>query len=148
MTFTATALPRRRGGITIELPFDPADAWGERDRYYVAGTIARYPMRAVVVPGDPPHMDLGPAWCRDPRVGAGAVLEVSLSPEGPQVDTVSEELAEALRADPAARRAFESLATHYRKGFVRWVDGAKRSDTREKRVAATIAALRAGRREP
>jgi hypothetical protein len=149
MTFTATALPRRGGGISIELPFDPADAWGDRDRYYVAGTISRYPMRAVVVAGDdPPRMNLGPAWCRDPRVGAGAVLEVSLTPEGPQIDTVSTDLADALNVDPDARRAFESLATHYRKGFVTWVEGAKRPDTRAKRVAGTIDALRSGRREP
>jgi hypothetical protein len=149
MTFTATALPRPRGGITIRLPFDPAEVWGQRDRYYVAGTIAQYPMRGVVAPGDDePALSLGPAWCRDPRVGAGAVLRVSLEPEGPQIDTIAEDLADALTAAPAARRTFESLATHYRNGFVTWVEAAKRPETRAKRIAATGAALNAGRREP
>jgi hypothetical protein len=39
MTFTATAQARPRGGMAIALPFDPAEAWGDRDRYYLAGTI-------------------------------------------------------------------------------------------------------------
>ena len=119
MTFTATAQARPRGGIAIALPFDPADPWGERDRYYLAGTIGHYPMRATVTPDDGESMlSLGPAWCRDPRVGPGASLRVSLHPEGPQLDTISPDFAAALRAEPEARRFFESLATFYRKGFV------------------------------
>ena len=50
MTFTATAQARSGGGIAIALPFDPAEAWGDRDRYYLAGTIGQYPMRATVTP--------------------------------------------------------------------------------------------------
>ena len=52
MTFTATAQPRPRGGITIALPFDPAEAWGDRDRWYLAGTIEGYPVRATVTADD------------------------------------------------------------------------------------------------
>jgi Bacteriocin-protection, YdeI or OmpD-Associated/Domain of unknown function (DUF1905) len=148
MTFTATARARRRGGIAITLPFQPLDAWGERDRYYLSGTIEGFPMRAVVTAGGgEPSLELGPSWCRDPRVGAGASVRVSLRPEGPQIDDVSADLADALVAEPQARRAFESLATFYRNGFVRWVDGAKRADTRANRIAETVAALKAGRRE-
>ncbi len=148
MTFTASARARPRGGIAIALPFDPAEVWGERDRYYLAGTIGSYPMRAVVTPADgEPTLTLGPAWCRDPRVGPGASVRVSLHPEGPQLDTIAADLADALQAEPRARRFFESLATFYRKAFVVWVDGAKRPETRTKRVEETIRALKAGRRE-
>jgi hypothetical protein len=149
MTFTAVARGRPRGGIAVDLPFDPASVWGERDRYYVAGTIEQYPMRGVVT-GDAaaPMLELGPSWCRDPRVGAGATLRVSLHPEGPQLETISADLADAIRAEPRARRFFESLATHYRNGFVTWVEGAKRPETRMKRMHAMIAALSDGRREP
>ena len=48
MEFTARAEPRPRGGITIELPFDPDAEWGHKDRHYVAGTIGGYGMRGVV----------------------------------------------------------------------------------------------------
>ena len=148
MTFTATALPRPRGGITIPLPFDPAEAWGERDRYYLAGLIGPYRMRAVVDGGeDEPAISLGPSWCCDPRVGPGSVVEVIVEPEGPQLDTMSPDLADAIGADPRARRFFESLATHYRNGFVTWVESAKRPATRAQRIAETVAALREGRRD-
>ena len=148
MNFTATAVGRPRGGIAIALPFDPAEVWGERDRYYLAGTVGSYPMRATVTPGDgEPIMTLGPAWCRDPRVGAGASVQVSLHPEGPQLDTIDADFADALRAEPTARRFFESLATFYRKGWVTWVDGARRPEARAVRIGETVAALRAGLRE-
>ena len=147
-TFTATAEARPGGGIAIRLPVDPAEVWGERDRYYVSGTIERYPMRGVVADRDgAPYLELGPAWCHDPRVGPGASLSVSLAPEGPQLWTVASDFAEALTAEPTARRFFESLATFYRKAWVRWVDGAKPPEKRAKRIADTVAALAAGRRE-
>jgi Bacteriocin-protection, YdeI or OmpD-Associated len=148
MTFTAVARARSRGGITVPLPFDPASVWGERDRYCLAGWIEHYPMRAVVAGGSAePVMELGPSWCRDPRVGAGATLSVRLHPEGPQLETISLDLADAIRADPTARRFFETLATHYRKDFVRWVDSAKRPETRSRRISEVVAALTAGRHE-
>ena len=148
LTFTATAEPRPRGGIAIRIPVDPSSVWGARDRYYVTGTIQQYGMRGVVeAVNGAPYLQLGPAWCRDPRVGPGASLQVSLRPEGPQVDTVADDLADALRSEPEARRTFENLATFYRKGFVDWVEGAKRPETRAKRIEETIAALKDGRRE-
>ena len=148
MTFTATAQARPKGGIAIALPFDPAEAWGDRDRYYLAGTIERHPMRATVTPADDePMLTLGPAWCRDPRVGPGASLQVNLHPEGPQLDTISADFADALRAEPKARRFFESLATFYRKAYVTWVERAKKPATRVPRIAEVVDDLRAARRE-
>ncbi len=146
--FTATAEARPQGGIAIRLPLDPAEIWGERDRYYVTGTIERYAMRGVVADRDgEPYLELGPAWCRDPRVGPGASLRISLSPEGPQIWTLASDFAEALTAEPKARRFFESLATFYRKAWMKWVEGAKRPEARAKRIAETVAALTAGQRE-
>ena len=148
MAFTAVARARPRGGIAIPLPFDPAAEWGDRDRYYLAGWIEQYPMRAVVAGGtEAPVMELGPAWCRDPSVGAGATLSVRLHPEGPQLETMASDLADAIRAEPQARRLFESLATHYRNNYVSWVESAKRPETRSRRIGEVVAALAAGQRE-
>ena len=148
MTFTATTEGRPQGGIAIRIPKNPAALWGDRDRYYVTGRIGGYAMRGVIESVDGvPYIRLGPAWCRDPRVGPGASLRVSLEPEGPQVDTVAQDLGDAIRAEPKARQTFDNLATFYRKGFVDWVEGAKRPETRSNRIAETVAALRAGRRE-
>ena len=92
-------------------------------------------------------LEVGPAWCRDPSVAPGRTVEVSLWPEGPQFDDLPIELADALAADPEARRAFESLATFYRNGFVEPIATAKQAATRERRAGQVVEALRAGRRE-
>jgi uncharacterized protein YdeI (YjbR/CyaY-like superfamily) len=94
------------------------------------------------------YLELGPAWCRDNRLAGQTDVEVALAPEGPQVASMAADLRAALNAEPEARRFFESLATFYRKGFLRWIDGAKRPETRARRIADTVAALRAGKREP
>ena len=142
--FEATVEPRSNGGIAIRLPFDPDVAWGEKDRHYVAGSIHGLRVRGSLVRrDDAPYLELGPAWCRSGAVAVGDTVDVRLGPEGPQLDDLGPELRAALDADPAARRAFESLATFYRKAIVREVDGVKRPETRQRNLAAALAALRA-----
>ena len=149
MSFTVTAEPRPRGGITIALPIDPDDHWVPKERHYVAGTIGGHGMRGVVTRDrDRWILPLGPSWCRDPRVGPGRTVDVVLRPEGPQVDELAADIATALNAKPAARGFFESLATFYRNGFIDWIEAAKRPETRARRIADTVQALEEGRREP
>jgi uncharacterized protein YdeI (YjbR/CyaY-like superfamily) len=62
------------------------------------------------------------------------------------VSLVPVELAEALTQNEAARRNFEALAPCYRKQFLYWVGSAKRSETRDKRVAETVALLAQNRK--
>ena len=54
-------------------------------------------------------------------------------------------LATALAEDPAARTAFEALAPSHRKEFARWVQEAKRDETRRTRVEKALQMLREGR---
>ena len=146
--FDTVLEPRPRGGVSVRLPFDPDVAWGRKDRHYVTGRIQGYSVRGVLVAaGDGDYLQLGPSWCRDPRVGPGAHVSVVLAPEGPQVEMLADDLGLALRDAPVARRFFESLATFYRKGYVDWIEGAKRPETRARRIAESVEALEAGRRE-
>jgi uncharacterized protein YdeI (YjbR/CyaY-like superfamily) len=52
-----------------------------------------------------------------------------------------EELKQALAANKAAARFFESLAPSYRRQFVGWIAAAKRDDTRRRRVAEAMRLL-------
>jgi Bacteriocin-protection, YdeI or OmpD-Associated/Domain of unknown function (DUF1905) len=145
-TFPAMTEPRKSGGITIRLPFDPAEPWGDRDKWYVHGAIDGRTYRGSVErSADGAAIDLGPAWCRDPAVGPGHEVTVVMRLEGPQLDTIDPTFAAALRAEPAARRTFESLASFYRKDFADWVGSAKRDETRERRIAESVALLKDGR---
>lgn len=145
--FEATIEARPRGGVAIRMPFDPADVWGEKDRHYVTGSIDGCALRGRLKPVDDAHvLQLGPSWnCA--RFSAGDRVSVVLEPEGPQLANMPSDFVSALESEPEARRWFEALATHYRKNFVRWIEGAKRSETRTRRIDEAVAALKAGRRE-
>ena len=80
-------------------------------------------------------------------VDIGDELAVAITlDEAPREVTVPDELRAALSSDSAAGAAFEALPYTARKEFAVWVDGAKRAETRAKRVDETLAMLREGRR--
>ncbi len=146
--FSAIAEGRPGGGLAITLPFDPSVAWGERERYDVTGTINGYKVRGKLRSRAGGHvLELGPGWCRAITVVDGAQIAVVLALEGPQLRAMAEDIAAALEAEPTAGRFFESLPTFYRKNFMRWIEGAKRPETRAKRIAEMVATLKSGKRE-
>jgi uncharacterized protein YdeI (YjbR/CyaY-like superfamily) len=51
-----------------------------------------------------------------------------------------------LEADEKAWGVFEGLAPSYRRLYVRWVDCAKKDETKQRRLAEMLATLRAGRK--
>jgi hypothetical protein len=55
---------------------------------------------------------------------------------------VPDDLASALDADPKVRAAFDALSFTRRKEYARSVTEAKRTETRERRIAAVVDALR------
>lgn len=147
--FTATAEARRKGGgLAVRLPFDPATAWGHRARYDLTGAINGCKVRGKLTARDDAHyFELGPAWCRDTDITPGARVTVALEVEGPQVAAMPSDIAAAFAAEPEAGRFFQSLPTFYRKNFMRWIDQAKRPETRANRIAEMVATLKAGKRE-
>ncbi len=148
LKFVAAAESRSRGGLAIRLPIDPATQWGARGRYDVTGTIEGFKVRGKLTPRDGGYyLDLGPAWCGSTSITPGAEVSVVLQAEGPQIASMAPDLATALDLEPDARRFFESLPTFYRKNFMRWIDAAKRPETRAKRIDGMIATLKAGKRE-
>lgn len=145
--FVAQVEARPRGGVAIRLPFDPSTVWGDKERHYVKGSIERRTLRGTLTANESGvyYLQLGPAWCRDRPLTPGEAVTVELEPEGPQLDSMTPDIAAALRAEPAARRVFESLATFYRNGYVDWVEGANRPKTRMRRIQEAVNALKAGR---
>ena len=140
---------RARGGIAIRLPFDPNELWGDRAAHHVAGTVAGHGVRGALTEARDGsyYLELGPSWCRDAHFEDGASVEVDLGPEGPQYATLAEDVRAALGAEPQVLRFFESLATFYRQGFVGWIEQAKRPETRARRIAETVEALKAGKKQ-
>lgn len=77
------------------------------------------------------------------EIGEAVELAVVLD-AGERTVELPADLAAALAADPEARRAFDALAPSHRKEYARWVGEAKRAETRDRRVRATLAKVRDG----
>jgi hypothetical protein len=148
-TFTARATVEASGRIHIDVPFDLAEAWGPRDRYHVTGTIDGRPVRSTLrVTDGAAVLTLGPASGHGRWINDGDPVEVSLRPEGPQAGQVAGDIAAALDAEPEARRAFDSLATFYRKGWLTWIEATKRRpDIRAERIAQMVAQVKEGHKQ-
>jgi uncharacterized protein YdeI (YjbR/CyaY-like superfamily) len=64
----------------------------------------------------------------------------------PRVVTVPPDLKRAFRGEKAAQAFFDGLSFTHRKEYVRWIEDAKKEETRAARVAKTIEMLKAGKR--
>jgi hypothetical protein len=132
----------------ITLPFDPNEVWGEKERHHITGSINDHPIRGPLeATGMEFYLLLGPAWRRDNGIDVGAEVEVALSPEGPQTDNIASDIAAALNTEPEAENFFNALPTFYRKNYIRWIESAKRPETRANRIAEMTALLKEGKRQ-
>jgi uncharacterized protein YdeI (YjbR/CyaY-like superfamily) len=90
---------------------------------------------------------------REVRDGAGVEagqrveIEVELDEE-PRVVEVPEDLAVALGREHDARDAFERLSYTHIKEYVRWIEEAKREETRRSRIEKAISMLTTGVKTP
>ena len=63
----------------------------------------------------------------------------------PRQVTVPADFAKALDAEPAARRTFDGLSYSNQSWHTLQIDGAKSEETRQRRIARSVDALREGR---
>ena len=143
------AVIQKEGGFTfVRIPFSPREVWGAKPRYHVIGTINGVSVRGTLgALGQEYFLRLGAAWMRDSGIDIGAGVNVQLSLEGPQENNIASDIAKAISRRKKAKVFFESLPTFYRKNFIRWIESAKREETRAKRINEMINLLEEGRRE-
>ncbi|MGI8428667.1 MAG: YdeI/OmpD-associated family protein [Solirubrobacteraceae bacterium] len=80
-------------------------------------------------------------------VAAGDKVEVEIQLDAePREVAVPADLAQVLAEDGTAREFFDGLAYTHRKEWARWIEEAKKPETRRERIAKTVSALRAGQR--
>ena len=147
--FSSAVAGHAASRVFVPLPFDPAKAWGKRDRWHVSGTLNGFTVRAVVEAGAGGHsITLGAAWRRDHHLKPGDRVRAVLAIEGPQRDDLAHDFGAALAKSAAAARFWDSLAQFYRKGYLRWIDATrKRPDERARRIAEAVRLLASGRKQ-
>ncbi len=144
----STTLAARGPAAAVILDDEQVAAVGEgAKRFPVRATVNGYTWRTTVTRMRGEFL-LG--LNREVREGVGAdagdTVEVAVELDtAPREVEVPDALAAPFAADPAAKSAFESLSYTHRKEYARWVQEAKREETRERRVAETLERLRAGK---
>lgn len=144
--FTAT-LEGRGGGALVEVPLDVRAAFGQA-RPPVRATVNGHTFRSTVaVYGGKYYLGLNREVRAAAAVEIGDVLTIDLErDEEERTVELPDDLEAAL--DAATRAKFDSLSFTHRREYVRWVEEAKREQTRERRVAKAVEMLRDGVKTP
>ena len=137
------------GGKTatgIEVPNEVVTGLGSSKRPPVLVTVNGYTYRTTVTTMGGRHLVPLSAENRTAAgLRAGDQVDVDIEPDAaPREVVVPADLASAM--NPTARSFFDDLSFTHRKEWVRWVEEAKRPQTRADRVVRTVEALREGKR--
>jgi hypothetical protein len=146
----------RGGGAYVVLPEGVVEALGGGSRMRVTGTLAG-PTRTSTVDFASSTMAMGggavclgvhKATRQAAGVDIGDTVDVTVERDDrPRELAMPEDLAAALATDEPAATAFERLSFSHRREYTEWIAGAKRPETRARRVTETLARLRASAEE-
>ena len=140
--------PEGEGSSTfIQVPLDVRATFG-RARPPVLVTVNGYTYRSTIaVYGGRSYLPVNREHREKAGVEPGDTVTVELTPDAdPRAMQVPDDLRVALDDAPGVRTLFEALSYSHRREYVMWVDGAKRPETRQRRVTQTIERLRRGER--
>ena len=147
MQFHTTILQGDKTATGIQVPEEVVTALGAGKRPAVTVTINGFTYRSTIAVMGGSFM-VGVS--AENRAGAGVKGgdEVDVDVEldtAPREVSVPADLAAALDAEPAARRTFDGLSYSNKSWHVLQVTGAKTDETRQRRIAKSVDALRDGR---
>jgi Bacteriocin-protection, YdeI or OmpD-Associated/Domain of unknown function (DUF1905) len=131
----------------IEVPEEVVTALGAGKRPAVTVTINGHTYRSsIAVVGGAFMVGVSAENRAAAGVAGGDEVDVELELDtAPREVTVPDELAAALDAEPKARETFDRLSYSNRSWHVLQVTGAKTEETRQRRIAKSVEALREGR---
>jgi hypothetical protein len=146
MEFRTTVVLGGKTATGLQVPDDVVDALGSGKRPPVLVTVGGYTYRTTVaamsgafwVPLAAEHREAA-------GVAAGQDVDVRIELDSaPRETPLPDDLAAAL--DDGARAFFDGLAPSHRKEWVRWVEEAKKPETRAARITKTTESLQAGKK--
>lgn len=146
MKFTTTLLLHGKTATGFEIPTEIVDTLGAGKKPPVKVTINGYTYRSSVAVMGGKFLCGVAAEHRGPAgVKAGDSVEIDL-----QLDTekrevaIPDDIAAALKANPAAKAAFEKLSYSHKRAHVEPIAAAKAADTRQRRIDKMITTLAEG----
>jgi Bacteriocin-protection, YdeI or OmpD-Associated/Domain of unknown function (DUF1905) len=147
MRLRATIEGTGKTAAGIEVPAEFVASLGSSRRPAVRVTINGYTYRSSIASMGGRYM-LGVSNETRERAGVAAGDDVDVEIEldtKPREVAVPADFVEALDRDADARRIFDGLSYSNKRRFLIPIDQAKSAETRERRIAKTVSALREGR---
>lgn len=138
--FSALLEAAPRGGCFIAIPFDIEKAFGTRGRVKVRATFDGISYRGSIAPMGGRHV-LGVLKDIRAKLGkeAGDHVAVVLEQDTEvRLFEVPPELDQAFRKKPVLRRVFDSLSYTRRRETAQFIAGAKKEETRQRRVEKVL----------
>ncbi len=137
------------GGKTatgLAVPDDIVAALGPSKRPAVRVTVGAHTYRTTVASmGGRFLVPLNADNRAAARVSSGDEVDVDIEPDDePREVAVPADLAAALGQDAEAQTFYDQLAFTHRKEWVRWVEEAKKAETRAARITKTVSSLHDG----
>lgn len=147
MKFTALLELGGKTATGIRVPPEVVAALGPSKRPAVQVTLNGYTYRSTVaVMGGVFLLPVSAEVRAHAHIAAGDTVDVDVEVDTePRTVEVPADLAQALAADDTARQFFESLSYSNQRRLVLAIEGAKAAETRQRRVASTVAGLHAGK---
>ena len=147
MRFRTTILQSDKTATGIRIPDEVVEGLGAGKRPAVTITINGFTYRSTVaVMGGVYMVGVSAENRAGTGVKGGDEVDVDFELDtAPREVAVPADLAAALDAEPDARRTFDGLSYSNKRWHTLQVEGAKTDETRQRRVAKSVAALREGR---
>jgi len=140
-----------RGGAYIEFPYDTEALFGTKGRVKVKATFDGEPYQGSLVKmGSECHI-LGILKSIREKIGKqpGDPVTVALElDEAPRLVEIPTDFHRALKASPAAEGFFKELSYSHQREYVRWITGARREETRQRRIARAVEMLADSKTHP
>ena len=147
-SFTATIQNAGGGGAFVEVPFDVEKVFDSK-RPKVKAMIEGIPYRSTLVRMGSEHHILGVLKDIREQIGKsfGDEVTITIEPDTePRLIEIPKDLMKELKKDKDAKAFFDKLSYTHQKEYVRWVDEAKKEETRQNRIVKTIEMLKKGKR--
>ncbi|GAC1379804.1 MAG: hypothetical protein NVS3B25_26440 [Hymenobacter sp.] len=137
------------GGVFVVVPFAVAEVYGTRGRVPVQATFDGYPYQGSLAPlGDGHHALHVLKQIRraiDKTVGDTVRVTLARDVQERKMEAPAD-LAQQLAANPKAAAYFARLAYTHQRDYVRWLEGAKKPETRARRLGEMVEMLAQGRK--
>jgi len=146
-----TKLVQSEGWVCLNFPASADKKLGAKGRVPVVGTINGFPIgTSAFAMGGKTHMILVNKEIQGgANIGAGDIVAVSIEVDiKPRTISVPPYIEKAIARSAKAKAAFDKLSYTHRKEYVRWIEEAKKDETRMRRIEKAVAMLSKSTKTP